>query len=318
MNCEFKILWFEDELIWFNVLKYRIEDFLSNYNLKSCIKRKIGNDFSPEELCVNSYDLILMDYRLTEGITGDQIGSKIRECHVLTDILFYSSDDSAMCRALYKATPPIDGFYFSNRNNDIFFDKTKMLINKIVKRSEDLVNLRGFVMDTSCDLEVRIHEILCSALEKFNDHDNARLYDKTMDIIKNKEKNIKKLYEKIDKNSYSMFKTSLKESHLFTNSDKLNLLNEIISILKSEYGFSKAIEPTVYDNFKHNYEKDISIYRNALGHKKQNDDSIEAPKGTFLTIDSNLHKMMRGNLIKYDELVHIVENYMNKLREIDI
>lgn len=160
MNTTFKILWFEDEPAWFNMEKLRIEEILRTHYLIPVIERRDGDDFDLEELTGNDYDLIFMDYKLAEGKTGDTIVAAIRNSYILTDILFYSSEEQNMLSAIRKQMPPIDGVYLTKRDYRIFTEKAERIIQKIVKRSEDVVNLRGFVLDNTSAFEVRIREIL--------------------------------------------------------------------------------------------------------------------------------------------------------------
>ena len=48
----------------------------------------------------------------------------------------------------------------SEREYILHWPELENLIERIVKRSEDIVNLRGFVLDNTSDFEVRIKEIL--------------------------------------------------------------------------------------------------------------------------------------------------------------
>lgn len=188
MNTTFKILWFEDELSWFRMERLRVNAILDEHFLISEIERRDGENFDISEFTGNDYDLILMDYKLAEGMTGDTIVSAIRENNILTDILFYSSEEQNMLAALSKGMPHIDGVYLTKRDYTIFTNKVRGLIGKIVKRSEDLVNLRGFVMDGSSDFEVRIKEILNIVWNKFTDDEKDVLEDHIHETIKRNEK----------------------------------------------------------------------------------------------------------------------------------
>ena len=167
VNTTFKILWFEDEPVWFNMEKLRIEGILKTHYLIPVIERRDGDDFDLEELTGNDYDLIFMDYKLAEGKTGDTIVAAIRNSDILTDILFYSSEEQNMLSAIREQMPPIDGVYLTKRDYTIFTEKAQRIIQKIVKRSEDVVNLRGFVLDNTSAFEVRIREILNICWQKF-------------------------------------------------------------------------------------------------------------------------------------------------------
>lgn len=305
MNNTFNILWFEDEITWYRMERIRVEAILSEHCLIPKITRKNGDDFDLNEVCRNCYDLILMDFKLA-GLTGDTIVSAIRKNSILTDILFYSSEETNMLAAIHKAIPPIDGIYFTQRNYEVFTDKVRRLIIKIIKRSEDLVNLRGFVMDGSCDFEIRVQEILNIVWSKFTEQQKVILEKATQKNITRNDAMIGKTREKVFAQK-PMFPAAINQPHFFSHTDRLYLLKKAIGILQSDYGFRKT---PILDDFKKSYEDDISHYRNALGHKKSQEEQIEIVKGTFIPVDDALHKKMRQNLHQYDTLILEIEDFV--------
>ena len=125
MNTSFKILWFEDEILWFNMEQLRVIDILKTHYLRPQIIRKDGGDYDINDMLGNEYDLILMDYKLAEDVTGDSIVTAIRENDILTDILFYSSEEENMLTAIRTKMPPIDGVYLTKRDHTIFTEKNR-------------------------------------------------------------------------------------------------------------------------------------------------------------------------------------------------
>lgn len=291
MNTFFKILWFEDEVTWFNMERLRINSILQEHYLIPEIVRKDGDDFDISELTGNDYDLIIMDYKLAEGTTGDTVVTAIRENNILTDILFYSSEEHNMLTAISKGMPPIDGVYLTKRDYNLFTQKAENLINKIVKRSEDIVNLRGFVMDGSSDFEVRIQEILNIVWNKFTEEEKGILEEAVQRTIKRNEDRDQKTKKKVLEVNPT-FPAAVNNIHFFSHSDRLYLLEKAIKILLDNYSLSEEEE---FSSFKAYYEKEISNYRNALGHRKSTDNIIEITKGNFVPVDEALHKKMRNN-----------------------
>ena len=261
MNTFFKILWFEDEVTWFNMERLRINSILQEHYLIPEIVRKDGDDFDISELTGNDYDLIIMDYKLAEGTTGDTVVTAIRENNILTDILFYSSEEHNMLTAISKGMPPIDGVYLTKRDYNLFTQKAENLINKIVKRSEDIVNLRGFVMDGSSDFEVRIQEILNIVWNKFTEEEKGILEEAVQRTIKRNEDRDQKTKKKVLEVNPT-FPAAVNNIHFFSHSDRLYLLEKAIKILLDNYSLSEEEE---FSSFKAYYEKEISNYRNALG-----------------------------------------------------
>lgn len=308
MNTFFRILWFEDEVSWYNMEKIRINSILQEHYLTPEIVRKDGDDFDISELTGNDYDLIIMDYKLAEGTTGDTVVAAIRENNILTDILFYSSEEHNMLNAISKGMPPIDGVYLTKRDYTIFTQKAGNLINKIVKRSEDLVNLRGFVMDGSSDFEVRIQEILNIVWNKFTEEEKGVLEEAVQKTIKRNEDRDQKTKKKVLEVNPT-FPAAVNNIHFFSHSDRLYLLEKAIKILLDNYSLSEEEE---FSSFKSYYEKEISNYRNALGHRKSTDDIIEITKGNFVPIDEALHQKMRKNLSRYNLLIEQLELFVTE------
>lgn len=308
MNTFFKILWFEDEVTWFNMERLRINSILQDHYLIPEIVRKDGDDFDISELTGNDYDLIIMDYKLAEGTTGDTVVTAIRENNILTDILFYSSEEHNMLTAISKGMPPIDGVYLTKRDYNLFTQKAENLINKIVKRSEDIVNLRGFVMDGSSDFEVRIQEILNIVWNKFTEEEKGILEEAVQRTIKRNEDRDQKTKKKVLEVNPT-FPAAVNNIHFFSHSDRLYLLEKAIKILLDNYSLSEEEE---FSSFKAYYEKEISNYRNALGHRKSTDNIIEITKGNFVPVDEALHKKMRNNLSRYNFLIEQLELFVTE------
>lgn len=308
MNTFFKILWFEDEVTWFNMERLRINSILQEHYLIPEIVRKDGDDFDISELTGNDYDLIIMDYKLAEGTTGDTVVTAIRENNILTDILFYSSEEHNMLTAISKGMPPIDGVYLTKRDYNLFTQKAENLINKIVKRSEDLVNLRGFVMDGSSDFEVRIQEILNIVWNKFTEDEKGILEEAVQRTIKRNEDRDQKTKKKVLEVNPT-FPAAVNNIHFFSHSDRLYLLDKAIKILLNNYSLSEEEE---FSSFKAYYEKEISNYRNALGHRKSTDNIIEITKGNFVPVDGALHQKMRKNLSRYNLLIEQLELFVTE------
>lgn len=307
MNCTFKILWFEDEPTWFRMQTLRINQFMEKHCLLADISRKNGDDFVLSELCGNEYDLILMDYKLAAGNTGDAIITSIRSQNILTDILFYSSQYEDMLATIKTVFPPIDGVYYANRKLELFEPKIEKLINKIVRRSEDLINLRGFVLDNSCDFEVRTREILNITWQKFTQPEQAILEDAVHSTIDHNANRLEKNQKKIMSRN-PVFPSAINDKYFFSHSDRLYLLTAVIAILQSSYGFAPKPE---HLDFKTNYEKNISQYRNALGHRKSGENTIEICKQPIL-VDESLHQKMRSNIIAYNSLITDIEQFVTQ------
>ena len=169
MNYQFNILWFEDDPGWYRGAVRKAKGFTEIHSLECNSERVRGSDFDLSKFQDKKYDLILMDYDLKSTETGEEVIKKIRNIDVYTDILFYSSEYDTMIKSVDSMKPPIDGVYYANRKMEEFNNKLKKIIDKVVCRSEDLINLRGFVLDNTSDFELRIKEIIKICWDKFTD-----------------------------------------------------------------------------------------------------------------------------------------------------
>lgn len=307
MNTIFRILWFEDEPTWFRMEQMRIKEILKNHYLIPDISRKDGEEFDVTELTGNDYDLILMDYKLAEGKTGDTIVSAIRENNILTDILFYSSEEQNMLSALSKGMPSIDGVYLTKRDYAIFTEKAEKLIGKIVKRSEDVVNLRGFVLDNTSDFELRIKEILNICWQKFNDEQKASLTEKTIALLNSKKSWITKQVE-TTKTKDNVFSYANNEEHLLSVADRLDIIQAALPILFLNYNLPNSLCPS---DFKGYYIDKINVYRNKLGHIKFGEKLIRI-KGKDVEINQELHRFLRKNIAEVEGTINNLEKYITQ------
>lgn len=307
MNTFFKILWFEDEVTWFNMEKLRINSILQEHYLVPEIVRKNGDDFDISEITGNEYDLIMMDYKLAAEATGDIIVSAIRQNDILTDILFYSSEEQDMLAAVTKGMPPIDGVYLTKRDYTIFTEKAEKLITKIVKRSEDIVNLRGFVLDNTSDFELRIKEILNICWLKFSDEQRQLLIEITNNLLNGKKSWTTKQIEAA-KASGNVFTYANNDNHLLGVADRLDIMQEVLPILFSEYSLPKAHCPS---DFKKYYIDKVNVYRNRLGHIRFGEKTIKIG-GKEVEINQELHRLLRKNIAELDEIIEDIETYITE------
>ena len=305
MNTTFKILWFEDEPVWFNMEKLRIEGILKTHYLIPVIERRDGDDFDLEELTGNDYDLIFMDYKLAEGKTGDTIVAAIRNSDILTDILFYSSEEQNMLSAIREQMPPIDGVYLTKRDYTIFTEKAQRIIQKIVKRSEDVVNLRGFVLDNTSAFEVRIREILNICWQKFTQEQKNTLTQTLTKLLEGKKAWVSSQIDTAQQ-AECTFTYANNGEYILSIADRLDILQTVLPILVEEYSMPNTIVP---EKFKQYYIEQVNMYRNRLSHITLGEKTIRI-KGRDVEINQDLHRLLRRNISEVDSKIQKLETYL--------
>lgn len=308
MNVKFRVLWFEDSPTWLKNEKENVEDLLKKFYLVPEIDCFDGEKIDEEIITDRKYDLILMDYKLAEEETGDYIAKLIRSHKVLTDILLYSTYIDELYEAIREGVPELDGIYITKRDTKTFKEKVAGIIEKIIKRSEDIVNLRGFVLDNTSDFETRITSLLTSCYALFEVDDKKDLKEKMKEKIEEGMDGRKKTLDKY-LTSDDFFDLTNKEHTLTDISTKLSVLQVVISLLKTKY---KMPNELCCDQFREYYMSMVGTYRNKLGHVKADESEIII-SGHVEKIDEELHKKLRKNVTDVDNTIRQLEKYVDNL-----
>jgi hypothetical protein len=107
----------------------------------------------------NSIDLILVDYQLGGDMTGEKISKKFRDKLPSSDIVFYSGKKSAEELRQLIANENIDGVNCVGRKD--LAEGTFKVIENIINRSHKISTLRGLILNSVCEMDHMIIEIIC-------------------------------------------------------------------------------------------------------------------------------------------------------------
>jgi len=309
MNTSFNILWFEDSDEWFNPVKDSIEQYIKSLNFKPIITRLYSIDTEQIKAAAKrNWDLIFVDLNLADN---DKEGTKciklLREEHVLADILFYSTAGLEDLQAEMR-THTMEGVYYSIRRDPLFYDKAQAIVDKIVKRSEDVLNIRGMLMDNVSEFDDKIKKLiqkyLNSDIEK-NKIDSLNAYAYT--LVKN---HLADTMSKAETLSTSdIFLLSELENTFFLDSNKLSRI--IHKIFKDEYPHVECMQ-----KFHENYSETILSTRNNLAHAKKEPDqngafSFKDKNGNLIVYGSARCSEIRENINTYETLFAKISNYLD-------
>lgn len=305
MNTDFNILWFEDKEEWFKSIRGEIEEYLEEL----CFKPRIvyyKSVFDPTlEATIErtSFDLIFADLNLNQDDKENDKGSEaitiLRNKNILADVLFYSTDGIDKIRSVMKAEV-FEGVYSCVRDDILFPDKAKQLIDKIVKRSEDFLNIRGMVMDNVSEFDEKLKDIIKKYLalsdESTRNSLNTYAYEK---VCKQISENTRQTEDCKDN-----FIIKALDNSFLIDSYKLSMI--VNKIFKEKYS-----EYMPMHKFHENYDKTILKERNMLAHAKKEPEA----KGVFYFVDKN------GNRTEYDskkcrEIRENINNYCKLLDDI--
>jgi len=157
MKQNFTILWIEDKERVITSQIPEIKRFLDSEGFQLNLLMDTSGDLFETLIQENkNMDIVVTDYNISEEIKGTDIIDYIRKNGLLIDILFYSvheelfRDDEIFSKlGHYGLIETCDG-------KDVM-EPLKNLIIKNIKRCQDIVFLRGFVISRSVELELKIN-----------------------------------------------------------------------------------------------------------------------------------------------------------------
>lgn len=334
MDLTFRIIWFEDVDEWYNTTSRRVSKYIREKNFKVDIMRiEKASDFILKDRQLQNYDLLIVDYELEKvyeknsvrSIYGTDIIRMIRDGNFVNDILFYSSHGFDVINKEMKSEG-LQGVFIADRNNDEFLEKVKLLVDKAIRRFDNIINIRGIVMDTTSGFDNKIRELISIIWPILGDKETSISADIKKKILKDNIKTAEKLNEKYPVINANNIDELLNERD-FSAIRQARLLSwciEANDVLKKK--FQENLEKYLQLNtsvgqgkFYEFYKDDIIVYRNALAHVK-NTHSIDSTviigevDGKSVTFDQELCDQLREKLLNYESILdelykHIKDNF---------
>lgn len=321
MNVVFKVLWFEDQVSWRPSSERKLKEIIQKHNFLPEITWKKGDEEDTQDELKKDYDLIIMDYEL-RGVTGNILIRQLRQLEIYTDVLFYSGNYEGMIKALYNINndnsiiDPIDGVYFSGRKREELFSKLQKVVDKIVRRMQDIVSLRGVVLDNVSGFENQMQNILVLANSKFTEKQKKSLndYAKSKLVIPAKNDYIKRI-EDIENNSEVLQALVGAPDYFLDSYKKARLIGRVINILTSEYNVEINEK---YKKFANVYNDEIIKYRNALGHAMRNNSNdrevyVGEINGKPVRFNEELFRKLRASINEYQIVINKIEDAFNDI-----
>lgn len=283
---------------------------------------KKASNFDLTGYQLQNYDLLIIDYELekiyekdgVKNIYGTEIIHMIRNGNFLNDILFYSSHGFDVINQVMKQEG-LQGVFIADRNNGEFLEKVQLLVDKAIRRAENLINIRGIVMDTTSGFDNKIGDLISIIWPVLGDKEAGIANDIKKKILKENIKTAEKLdkkYSNIDANNID----DLLSERDFSAIRQARLLswciesNEMIKkkfqeILKEYLNLNNGEEKAKFFEL---YKNDIVLYRNALAHIK-NTPSIDSKviigevDGKAVQFDQQLCDELRKKLLSYENIL---------------
>ncbi|MBP7184017.1 MAG: hypothetical protein KBA06_00795 [Saprospiraceae bacterium] len=246
MKIEYNILWLDDAKQEIEEGEYHLElfDFVKSLGFLPQIELVRTEKEFFEVLNIKQWDLIMTDYNLDEisenPEKGDEVIGKIRKKDVLTEILFYTKKDDKDRKVGFNRITFIDTSKMPGTiHNEKVLIKAKELIELTVRKFQNIVVMRGMIMNETSSLDIEFTDIL----EK---------------IILNNEQAIIKIKER-----YKKFNSdNINEAEALTLKD---LLYKIGASHRWK-GLKENIAKDEVYKILLDYEEDIIITRNKFAH----------------------------------------------------
>lgn len=311
MDLNYRILWFEDTDESFETLGRRTQRYVESQNLKCCIDRiKGAAEFEEIKPNINLYEILVVDLKLSEDSKGYDIIETIRQGQYVNDVLFYSSEGEAALEDILKQHR-LEGVFITDRKNAVFMGKIQKLIDKSIRRSENVINIRGIVLDETSEFDVLMCDITKIVCTFIGEDEIASLKSHMVKVL---EEYVSGVGEKLKRYSADgkWDISKLLDERDFNSNMKARTLNYILKNSKNPKIVqacekNKGLLPEIYDSetirFVDAFTNDISQFRNKLAHVKDINTTtplyIGNVNGKDYYCDGEFCAMMRNSLIKY-------------------
>ena len=307
MNLNFNLVWFEDEDEVIESYEPVIRGLLAQYNLVPNIIKYGSDQYSSKVLA--TADLILADYDLGTKVTSVDIVDHIRGNKIITDVLFYSSQEVNMINSIKNASMPMEGVFYEKRDYIILPAKIDKLIQRIIRRSQTVENLRGIIMEYTAIFDKKIYEhiqrlcvepsMLSECLKHINTNIaqdfNKKLCKSCVNAISEKECDHSKGYSRKEISNPL-------EVGDFDSAVKCRILANLL----------KKINKPKYKDFFKEYDNEIIQYRNAFAHEQSDENRIYIKQlKAYENVDEKLFLKIRASISKYMGL-------LNEIKDINI
>lgn len=307
MKLDYNILWFEDTTTWYESMLPFVEEILEENGFNLVVEQRTNKSGLQELVDTDKWDLILVDYNLSDGETGDDIIEVIRNS-LFTDIIFYSQKGAGNIRKEIT-DKGIDGIFCASRDRDDFLLKVERVINTTIKKVTDINPLRGLVMAETSEIDDLMRDILLTFMNnpKYKDqHEDLLKYicKKNYNSLKSIEKRIQ---EYCEQNNY----TDLIKYFVFDSTKKSSTIDKMINYINDN-------ELNTLKKVGLSYQSEIINQRNLLAHVSQEERNgikilkSHLPNQEEIIFDANLCKKIRVEIRVYKEKFETIKRLISE------
>jgi CheY-like chemotaxis protein len=260
MRLDFNVLWVDDQPDNMKASVATLQRAMAaeGFDLKHefCSTMEEVTAMIADSLFRDEIDLILVDWNLGGGLTGEEVIAKIRETVPYKDIIFYSANANVddLKKASYKAGN--EGVYFVVRGELV--DEATQLFHTMIKKVLDLDHTRGIVMGATSDVDQMARDCLQLAHDLLEEAEKRGVLEEMVSLLNEKAPSLEKRVNKLTKNP--QVSVILAEHAVFTANDGLRILTRLLELP------TFAAQKPHQDGVKR-YINEVVPKRNILGHK---------------------------------------------------
>jgi CheY-like chemotaxis protein len=225
MKLDYNILWVDDRIKdrpFQKILNETKEFLLNQYFNCNIIEAEDFNEFVEIFSKEKEFDIIITDYSLNEGTFGSQVIDFIRDSqHNFTEIFFYSANDNVKDVKLFSNNR-ITFFQLTGGDYKELEDEILAVINQTIKKFQNIVAMRGMIMNEVSNLDAQMLEIVQTYTSKT---EHQKIIDRVLDELISFYKEKLEKSEKYKKNNN--FGKVLSEPILFSSSQRASAIEEI-------------------------------------------------------------------------------------------
>ena len=199
MKLEYRILWFEDDPESVQDVVDALRDLLRGQGFELvCDWGECNADTMTDTVerlrNYNPYDLMVFDYDLGSGLTGEALAQTLRS-RIWTEILYYSANRSAEDLSHGMKARRVEGVFCAVRQN--LEERVWAIVESQIKRICDLNNMRGIVLDSMSSVDTAIRTLFSKAYQEMTAEGKSSTTGKLVKKLKERAEQAKDFAEGI-------------------------------------------------------------------------------------------------------------------------
>ena len=245
-----------------------------------------------------SYDLVMIDYNLSQSEMGDVTAKRLRAALPYTEIVFYSAEPRPKLLGLL-ARQEVEGVFVAHRQE---LDEPLVgLADAVIGKAMDLNHMRGIAMAEVSEMDTLMEELLVSVF-KLDRPEIHTVSEETINRLKGSMAATSKQFDQHLKKSTDL-STIVSNGRIFSHHHKFAALKSLAKLLPDTH-----LGPSL--EMLRSFQDDITSIRNRLAHGKEDSDkngnvvlrSIRSGGDPLIT-DEKWMIATRRNLRKHREIL---------------